>query len=493
MKNIFWRLGRRIKKWDDRLLMWSVILVIVVSLILSVLAVVYEDITVNVSDRPFLSECATVVLFAAMLSVAVILGALKQKTFYDNLENRQLLARMIIDNAWYETDLRSNNKGEQNAVYLPRLYYWRRKSITYFPRMYYRKRGGKIYVTVKISMGRYQEPFLHLETKIETGLSCEVISADYRHKWKYYVFLCDVEKNRVNVDQMQVQDGKIRFMNHILWDYNSHPHALIVGDTGSGKSSFLLSIIETLLDIKAKLFIVDAKNAGLAGLEMILPDVFFDPEDIRECMYRFYDAMMDRMEEMRKRPDYTPMSDYRNFDMAPNFLVFDEYVAYMEMRSKKEWEEDISVLKKIILLGRQAGFFVILTCQRPDAKYMPDGIRDQFGLRVALGRMESSGYTMMFGSTDKSFVENETKGYGYVKLWNGVITKFYAPYVPLDHDFIANIRAKSEHIPVVKSSILPTEPMQELATEPMQELATGLAELLEEPPADRSFPETEEK
>ena len=43
-------------------------------------------------------------------------------------------------------------------------------------------------------------------------------------------------------------------------------------------------------------------------------------------------------------------------------------------------------LKQIVMLGRQAGFFLILACQRPDAKYLGDGIRDQFNFRVALGR-----------------------------------------------------------------------------------------------------------
>lgn len=107
----------------------------------------------------------------------------------------------------------------------------------------------------------------------------------------------------------------------------------------------------------------------------------------------------------------------------------------------------MDVLKQIVLLGRQAGFFIILSCQRPDAKYMPDGIRDQFGLRIALGMVEGSGYTMMFGSTDKQFVPKDIKGRGYVKLWNGVITEFYAPYVPPEHDFIASIREKCGYIP----------------------------------------------
>ena len=36
-----------------------------------------------------------------------------------------------------------------------------------------------------------------------------------------------------------------------------------------------------------------------------------------------------------------------------------------------------------------------------DAKYLGDGIRDQFNFRVALGRMSEMGYGMMFGETTK--------------------------------------------------------------------------------------------
>lgn len=122
-------------------------------------------------------------------------------------------------------------------------------------------------------------------------------------------------------------------------------------------------------------------------------------------------------------------------------MIFDEYVAYLSMLQKKEAEEVISYLQKIVLLGRQAGFFVILSCQRPDAKYLPDGVRDQFGLRIALGAMTDSGYTMMFGTTEKRFITKDIKGRGYVGLWDGVITEFYAPYVPPDHHFRESIGA----------------------------------------------------
>ncbi len=139
--------------------------------------------------------------------------------------------------------------------------------------------------------------------------------------------------------------------------------------------------------------------------------------------------------------------------MRPHFLILDEYVAFLEMLPKKEWEEVVSIIKKIVLLGRQAGFFLVLTCQRPDAKYLPDGVRAQFGLRVALGGMDASGYTMIFGSSGKTFAQKDEKGRGYVSLWNGVITEFYAPYATPEHNFMAHIKAA--YIPGETAETLP--------------------------------------
>lgn len=441
MKNLFFKYGRKIKKWDDRLLMRSVIFCIVLSMAASAVLLNYVQISVPVSESPLVSRIASILLFSVMVTVAVIGIASRIPGIRENMENRQLLARMLIDNAWYETDVNSNSKGVQDILYRPHVYFWRRHNIIYFPGMYYKKRDDKIFITVKIDMGKYQERLLHLETKIETGLDCEIVNVDYRRKWMHYEFICDVATRRITVEQMTVENGCMRFMDHIKWDYSRHPHALIVGDTGSGKTLFLLSIIETLLRTGAVLSIIDAKNASIAGLERVLPDVHYMIEDIGVCIGKFYDDMMERMAEIKAKSGDKLENDYRDCGMRPHFLIIDEYVAYLEMFPKKEWEDIVSLMKKIVLLGRQAGFFLMLTCQRPDAKYLPDGMRAQFGLRVALGKLDSNGYTMVFGSSDKNFVQKDIKGRGYAGLWNGVITEFYAPYVTPGHSFLKSIKA----------------------------------------------------
>ena len=67
------------------------------------------------------------------------------------------------------------------------------------------------------------------------------------------------------------------------------------------------------------------------------------------------------------------------------------------------------------MLGRQAGYFLIVACQRPDAKYFSDGIRDNFNFRVGLGRISELGYGMLFGSdVKKQFFQKRIKGRGMI-------------------------------------------------------------------------------
>ena len=121
-------------------------------------------------------------------------------------------------------------------------------------------------------------------------------------------------------------------------------------------------------------------------------------------------------------------------------VSYTHLVAFMEMLGTKENAAVLNKLKQIVMLGRQAGFFLILACQRPDAKYLGDGIRDQFNFRVALGRMSEMGYGMMFGETTKDFFLKQIKGRGYVDVGTSVISEFYTPLVPKGHDFLKEIK-----------------------------------------------------
>ena len=125
--------------------------------------------------------------------------------------------------------------------------------------------------------------------------------------------------------------------------------------------------------------------SDLADLGTVMGNVYHTKDDMIDYVNAFYEGMVTRSEEMKLHPNYRTGKNYAYLGLAPQFLIFDEYVAFLEMLTTKESTALLSQLKKIVMLGRQAGYFLIVACQRPDAKYFGDGIRDNFNFRVGLG------------------------------------------------------------------------------------------------------------
>ena len=299
---------------------------------------------------------------------------------------------------------------------------------------------GLLHIRVEITLGKYQEQLLNLERKLESGLYCELTDKELKDSYVEYTLLYDTIANRISIKDVQAKDGRLRLMENVWWEYDKLPHMLIAGGTGGGKTYFILTLIEALLRTNAVLFVLDPKNADLADLQAVMPDVYYKKEDMLSCIDRFYEEMMKRSEDMKLMENYRTGENYAYLGLPANFLIFDEYVAFFEMLGTKESVGLLSQLKKIVMLGRQAGYFLIVACQRPDAKYFSDGIRDNFNFRVGLGRISELGYGMLFGSdVKKQFFQKRIKGRGYCDVGTSVISEFYTPLVPKGHDFLQTI------------------------------------------------------
>lgn len=357
------------------------------------------------------------------------------KEHWKSLIHRQKIARMILENHWYET----------TQVHSARFFKdlgtsQSKEKISHFPKIYYRKKNGLLSILVEVTLGKYQDQLLKLEKKLESGLYCELVDKELKDSYVEYTLLYDMIANRISIEDVVAENGSLRLMKNQMWTYDSLPHMLIAGGTGSGKTYFILTIIEALLKTNAVIFVLDPKNADLADLSEVMPNVYAQKDDISACVEKFYEQMMARSQSMKEMSEYKTGENYAYLGLAPYFLIFDEYVAYMEILSTKESSIILNKLKQIVMLGRQAGFFLILACQRPDAKYLGDGIRDQFNFRVALGRMSELGYSMMFGEVNKEFFLKRIKGRGYVDTGTSVISEFYTPLIPKKYNFLMEIQ-----------------------------------------------------
>ena len=75
------------------------------------------------------------------------------------LYHRQKLARMILENKWYEAkQVKSEGIFEDSSSQT-------REKISYFPKVYYRMKDGLIQIRAEITLGKYQEQLLHFGEK----------------------------------------------------------------------------------------------------------------------------------------------------------------------------------------------------------------------------------------------------------------------------------------------------------------------------------------
>lgn len=349
---------------------------------------------------------------------------------YKKIYHRQKIARMIFSNKFYETKSVRSKITEKTV-----------QKISYFPRFYYRVKDNHIIIKIAMDMSRFQYRFMELGKEFENGFFCDLVSTDMEDGFFTYKLLYDAGKNRISIDDTVVNKGSMKLMKHIDWAFDKLPHMLISGGTGGGKTYFILTLVKSLVASGADVRILDPKNADLADLEEVLEGkVFSRKNGIMMTLRKSVEDMMRRMDEMKVHPNYRTGENYAFLGYKPVFIVFDEFVAFVDMLDFKERESVIQDIKQIVMLGRQAGFFLVAGAQRPDAKYFADGIRDQFNFRVSLGKMSETGYAMLFGDTDKKFVEKDIKGRGYAYAGTGNIMEFYSPLIPNGYDFIEEIR-----------------------------------------------------
>ncbi|MEG0978033.1 MAG: FtsK/SpoIIIE domain-containing protein [Bacilli bacterium] len=199
----------------------------------------------------------------------------------------------------------------------------------------------------------------------------------------------------------------------VKWDWTEYPHALIVGETGQGKSVYIRYILNGLFASGHEVWCIDGKAIDYSLYKDYFE--FYEPnqndkEPIMKLVRKFDWQMRQRYEEMA----LLGISSYlENAEMKPEFLLIDEYLVLIEQcEPKTERKELEALIKNITLLGRACGFNLIITMQRADAKYITGAIRDNFMLRVLLGSASPESYRMMFNEGLKGF----EKGKGWCQL-----------------------------------------------------------------------------
>lgn len=236
----------------------------------------------------------------------------------------------------------------------------------------------------------------------------------------------------------------------VVYDPTKTPHILVAGGTGSGKSVLISFLVLELLNKKSDIFICDPKNADLGSLSVFLGEnrVATTPNNIARVIRSAVEEMKKRYEYMNDPANFKYGSNFIDHDMKQIWVIFDEMGAFVatatDKRSKEVVNEVMDGIKQLILLGRQAGTFVLIAGQQINASNLSTELRDNLGLRIALGANSHEGYRMVFGSAmPETIPPIDVKGSGLLLMQgSGKESQYYeAPYMsPDEFDFIEELK-----------------------------------------------------
>ncbi len=229
---------------------------------------------------------------------------------------------------------------------------------------------------------------------LEASLNGIVYSIEYG-KRSTYTLLYFLPRRYVQPTIISVEDTMIC----------REPNCLVVGNTGSGKSYALLTILGayarqfpdvsiTVCDYKKSSFTQFENTPNFYGYEAV-------PEGIRSV----YKEFQERLE-----------ADDPERNKQIRVLLIDEYGALISSRDRKTADELKTMVGNMLLMGRSLGIRVLIGIQRGDSENFMTGARDQFRAILGLGNLSKEQKNMLFTQFKDSMTERNGTGEGYLLI-----------------------------------------------------------------------------
>lgn len=208
-------------------------------------------------------------------------------------------------------------------------------------------------------------------------------------------------------------------------DFSSVPHMLIVAPSGSGKTYLLTYILGQISKKSVKLILADFK--GIDFIEFNDCRNYYKHNSVGEAVDCVFDELQNRMANASVNSEYEPI-----------YLCIDEWSGFLSsLAVKKEQDNYKQKLANILMLGRGANIFIIMSLQRADSTYITG--RDNFGNVVGLGTLSKESIAMVFND-NKEMIEPKSRGKGYLQTDGKPLREIVVPMLRNINDTKAVIK-----------------------------------------------------
>lgn len=205
---------------------------------------------------------------------------------------------------------------------------------------------------------------------------------------------------------------------------DGEPHLLIAGETGSGKSTVLRSIITNIiLTANVDLYLVDLKRGAEFNLFRKCRQVkaFARTEEEAESLLREVSAEVDRRYDLFFDADCIDIKHYQSKhpenSLRYQVVIIDEFADLMYEKGS------IALLEGLAAKARACGIHLIISTQRPDAKVLSSRIKANVPIVLGLKTMNDTNSRIIIG--DKGLEKLRGKGHGL--LLHGDLTELQCP------------------------------------------------------------------
>lgn len=278
---------------------------------------------------------------------------------------------------------------------LPKIWLWYEK----------KKNSGALECHLKIQKlaGSYEEDLDHLAELVSStmGDRFKVISKAIDESGSWFEITCglvDVDVRFVpkTISDFIVKPHEIKLMKNLIIPMDKLPHLAIFGQTGSRKTTVLLTILAEVIG-EAPCYFIDGKGE-FKPLKTFYPATHFatEPQEVIEllnhllCIRKKREKIINQAVKKRGVMGLTA----RDVGLKPIYVFVDEY-ASVKARFDKPKELE-SLMLQALMTFRSFGIYILYSSQSPSTQVLSNQMRSQFSTYILLGTANADTQRMVF-------------------------------------------------------------------------------------------------